>query len=96
MLSKKELKFLESPQSFDPAYSRVLRYRIKAKSAQLREALLLLQGNGLSVTENCNSVTEYSNANQSLNQVYFCKKHEKISAPAGIWTRVADSRGRHT
>jgi hypothetical protein len=71
MLSKTELEFLKSPEKFDPDYSRVLRCRIKAKSAQLRKALLLLEGNDLSVTGNCNGVTEYCNANPSPNQAYF-------------------------
>jgi hypothetical protein len=96
MFSKAELEFLKAPEKFGPDYSRVLRCRIKAKGAQLREALMLLQGNGLSITESCNSVTEFSNVNPSLNQAYFSEIREKNSAPAGIWTRVADSRGRHT
>ena len=56
----------------------------------------MLQGHGLSVTEGCNGVTEFSNANQIINQVYFSKMREENSAPAGIRTRVADSKGRHT
>ena len=96
MLSKAELEFLKFPEKFDPDYSRVLRCRIKAKSEQLRETLLLLQGNGLSVTDNCNSATEFCNGHQSVNQAYFTERQEKIGAPAGIWTRVADSKGRHT
>ena len=71
MFSKAELAFLKSPEKFDPDYSRVLRCRIKAKSAQLRETLLLLQNLGLSVTENCNSVTEICNINPNSNQADF-------------------------
>lgn len=67
MLSKAELAFLKSPEKFDTDYSRVLRCRIKAKSAQLCETLLLLQNLGLSVTENCNSVTEFSNGQENKN-----------------------------
>gem|GEM_PF-6894468 len=78
MLSKNELKFLESPESFDPAYSRVLRHRIKAKSAQLRETLMLLRGAGIGVTENCNSVTEYSNDQISPNQACLVKRAPRM------------------
>jgi len=51
-----------------------LRYRIKAKSAQLREELALLEGVEVSVTEKCNGVTEFCNGNQnqiSSNQAAF-------------------------
>jgi hypothetical protein len=71
MLSKIELEFLKSPESFNADYSRVLRHRIKAKTAQLRSELALLEGAGVSVTENCNGVTEFSNGNQGLNQGAF-------------------------
>jgi hypothetical protein len=90
------LEFLKAPEKFDAGYARVLRHRINAKSAQMRKALLLLQGNGLSITENCNGVTEYCNANPSINQADLDKIIENCSAPAGIRTRVADSKGRHT
>ncbi len=68
MLSKIELEFLKSPESFNADYSRVLRHRIKAKTAQMRDELALLEGSGLSVTENCDNVTEFCNGQQSLNQ----------------------------
>ena len=74
MLSKTELQFLKSPQSFDADYSRVLRYRIKAKSAEIRDALTALEGAGLNVKENCNGVTEFCNGQQnklSPNQAAF-------------------------
>ena len=74
MLSKIELEFLKSPESFNADYSRVLRHRIKAKTTQLRDELALLEESGLSVTENCNGVTEFSNGQQnqqSLNQAAF-------------------------
>jgi hypothetical protein len=74
MLSKVELEFLKSPESFNADYSRVLRHRIKAKTAQLRSELALLKGTGVSVTENCNGITEFSNGKTSLNQAYFDKK----------------------
>ena len=74
MLSKSELEFLKSPESFSADYSRVLRHRIKAKSAELRDELALLAGSGLNITENCNGVTEFSNGQQtqiSPNQAAF-------------------------
>ena len=74
MLSKNELEFLKSPESFNADYSRVLRCRIKAKTAQLHKQLALLEVSGLSVTENCKGVTEFCNGQQnqkSLNQADF-------------------------
>ena len=74
MLSKIELQFLKTPESFDADYSRVLRHRIKAKTAQMRDELSLLEGSGLSVTENYNGVTEFCNGRenqQGLNHVAF-------------------------
>ena|GEM_PF-1462821 len=68
MLSKAEMEFLKTPKKFDANYSRVLRHRIKVKSAQMCEHVLLLQGVGLNVTENCNAVTTFCNAKQSSNQ----------------------------
>ena len=68
--------------------------RINAKSVQLREALLLLQGNGLSVTENCNGVTEYCNGSPldilkgdsriGLNQALFCNQSKKRAPRMGF------------
>ena len=83
MLSKNELEFLKSPESFNSDYSRVLRCRIKAKTAQLHEQLALFEGSGLSVTENCNGITEFCNSKMSLNQVLL----EICGAFGGIWTR---------
>jgi hypothetical protein len=84
MFSKTELQYLKAPEKFDAAYSRVLRHRINAKSAQLRDALLLLQGNGLSITGNCNSVTEFSNAKINAKQALYYNK----SAGNGIRTHA--------
>ncbi len=84
MLSKIELEFLKSPESFSADYSRVLRHRIKAKTAQLHSELALLEGSGLSVTENCNGVTEFCNGQQNkqgLNHVAF---KEILAGPTGI------------
>jgi hypothetical protein len=69
MLSKVELEFLKSPESFGADYSRVLRHRIKVKRAQLREESVLF-GEKVNVTENCN-VTEFCNGKQSPNQAAF-------------------------
>ena len=74
------MEFLKNPQKFDADYSRVMRHRIKTKAEEFRAQIALLQGfgvlggNGLSVTENCNGVTEFSNGQQNqkgLNQVAF-------------------------
>jgi hypothetical protein len=91
MLSKTEIEFLKSPEKFDSEYKRVLKCRVKAKSTQLRETLLLLQGNGLNITENCNSITEYSNANLSTNQAEISKR---MAGPRGFEPLTSGSAGR--
>ena len=65
MLTKTELQFLKSPESFSGDYSRVLRHRIKAKTSQMRDEFVLLESAGISVTENCNGVTEFCNGQQN-------------------------------
>ena len=90
MLSKIELEFLKSPENFSTDYARVFRHLIKAKTAQLRSELALLDVPGLSVTENCNGATEFCNGQQnqqSPNQADFLKTEVKIGAFGGIWTR---------
>jgi hypothetical protein len=67
MLSKVELKFLESPETFDQDYSRVLRYRIKAKKAELLKQLSSINESNLSITEFCNGQQKQ----QTLNQAAF-------------------------
>jgi hypothetical protein len=81
MLSKVEVKFLKSPEKFGADYARVLRHRIKAKSAQLRSELALLDMSGPSVTENCNGVTEFCNGQhnqQSSNQAALSKRAPRM------------------
>ena len=101
MLSKAELEFLKSPEKFDPDYSRVLRCRIKTKSTHMREALFLLQGTALNITENCNSVTEFSNGQQnqiSPNKAAFVEKRwaepdlnrRPLACKANVLTRLDD------
>jgi hypothetical protein len=68
MLSRIEIEFLKSPESFDPNYRRVLRHRVNLKIREIREELELLERCGLSVTENCNGVTESRNGQQNSNQ----------------------------
>jgi hypothetical protein len=58
MLSKVELEFLRSPESFDSDYRRVLRHRIRGKTENFRREIALLESNGFSVTGNCNGVAE--------------------------------------
>jgi hypothetical protein len=71
MLSKTEIEFLKNPKKFDTDYSRVMRHRIKTKAEEFRAQIALLQqcgafeGNGLSVTENCNGVTEFCNGQKN-------------------------------
>ena len=101
MLSKNELKFLEDPESFDPGYSRVLRHRIKAKKAELIKQLAFLDDSGLSVTENCNSVTKFCNSQQnqtSPNQADFVNREwaepdlnrRPLARKANVLTKLDD------
>jgi hypothetical protein len=96
MLSKTEIEFLKNPERFDADYRRVMRHRVKAKAEEFRAQIALLQGcgalegNGLSVTENCNGVTEFCNGQenkQGLNQAAFLKTKVEVGAFGGIWTR---------
>ncbi len=59
--------------SFDAGYSRVLRHHIKVKAVHLYSELALLEGVGLSVTENCNGITKFGNGKISPNQAAFSK-----------------------
>ena len=68
VLSKIELEFLKSPESFDLNYRRVLRHRIRSKAQQMKSEIALLEAYGISVTENCNGVTEFRNGQQNSNQ----------------------------
>jgi hypothetical protein len=52
---------------------------------------MLLQGVGLSVTEKCNSVTDFSNANQSSIKAL---KAKIMAGPLGFEPRVSGSAGR--
>ena len=73
MLSKVEQQFIKSPDAFSPDYQRILRYRIRHKVQRLKALLPLLEANGYSVMDNRNSVTEFSNGEQSINQGSFNK-----------------------
>ena len=95
MFSKVEMEFLKSPEKFDGVYRRVLRYRIKVKIVQMREHVMLLQGIGLNVTENCNAVTNFSNANLSLNQALNTKTELKMAGPMGFEPMISGFEGRH-
>jgi hypothetical protein len=99
VLSKIELEFLKSPESFDADYRRVLRHRVNSKVQELREEMELLQKCGFGVTENCNGVTENCNGQQNQqnpNQAAFAQENVNCGAPAGIRTRVFGSKGRNT
>ena len=76
MLSRIELEFLKSPENFNTDYRRILRHRVKSKVQKIRSVVALLEAHGVSVTENCNGVTEFCNGQenqQSLNQAAFNK-----------------------
>ena len=65
MLSKTELEFLKSPESFEADYRRALRHRLKFKVQKIRLDVAFLEAYGVSVTENCNGVTEFCNGQQN-------------------------------
>ena len=73
MLSKVEQQFIKSPDAFSPDYQRILRYRIRHKVQRLKALLPLLEANGYTVMDNRNSVTDFSNGEQSINQGSFNK-----------------------
>ena len=99
MLSKIELEFLKSPESFDADYRRVLRHRVNLKVQGLREEIALLQKCGFGVTENCNGVTEFSNGQQNqqnLNQVAFGERLELGMGIEPIYNSSAGCRLNHS
>jgi hypothetical protein len=64
MLSKIELQYSTSPESFDANYRGVLHYRIKVNVEALSRELPLLAD----VMKECNGITEFRNGEQSPNQ----------------------------
>jgi hypothetical protein len=54
MLSKIELEFLKSPESFDVDYRRALRHGLKFKAQRIRSDIAIHEALGVSVTEFCN------------------------------------------
>ena len=67
MFSKTELDFLKGNLQVSETYARILHHRINKKVVSLREVIPLLTERGYQipyVTENCNGVTEFSNASQ--------------------------------
>ncbi len=83
MLSKTELEFLRSPESFSPSYAKVLRSRVKSKTKAFNEERALMAKAGL-VTENCNRVTETCNLKISLNQADSLNQNVILAGPTGI------------
>jgi hypothetical protein len=85
-----ELKFLKSPESFDPAYSRVLHHRIKVK--QVTKTVC-----SSCVIENCN-VTEFSNNQICANQAHFVNQkwaepdlnRRPLARKANVLTKLDD------
>ena len=85
------MEFLKSPEKFDGVYRRVLRHRVKVKRVQMREHVMLFQGVGLNVTENCNAVTTLCNINPSTKQVLNAKR---LAGSLGFEPRIPGSGGR--
>jgi hypothetical protein len=74
MLSKVELEFLNFPEKFNAAYARVLRHRIRTKTAQRHKGLDLFNDKN---RVNCNGVTEFRNGQE--------KQIDAIQAPIINW-----------
>jgi hypothetical protein len=93
MLSKTEIEFLKNPEGFGADYRRVMRHRVKAKAEEFRVQIALLQGygafegTGLSVTENCNGVTEFCNGQNN-------QKSPNQAALVKMWWAEPDSDRR--
>ena len=99
MLSKIELGFLKSPETFSSDYARVLRHRLKAKTFQMSDELSLLNRFSLSVTKNYNGVTEFCNGQQNqqgLNQVAFKNPLELGMGIEPIYNSSAGCRLNHS
>jgi hypothetical protein len=102
MLSKAEIAYLKDPTSVSPGYGYVLKNRIRSKLASMQLDISLLDGASLitekskSLTKNCKIQGPKNSSEITLNQNAFLNQKYDIGAPAGIWTRVRDSRGRYT
>jgi len=47
MLSKTELEFLQSPETFEADYRRTLRFRIKSKVEKINSEIVIIEALGL-------------------------------------------------
>ena|GEM_PF-1450618 len=78
MLSQKEIEYLQSPQSFSPDYSYVLKHKIKNKVKLLNEELELLQRAGLidfsKITEN----RKIYSSDKKLENRFFSQKNNNL------------------
>ena len=93
MLSKTELEFLKSPESFEADYRRSLRFRIKLKVQKIKSEIALLEAQGISVTENCNGVTEFCNPPKPANQAGFSEWSGKMVRSPGFEPGIASLEG---
>jgi hypothetical protein len=80
MLSKIELEFLKSPESFNANYTYGIRHRLNRKVKALSEEIGLLQKSGyLNLTENCkvnSDLTEICKNQQNPNQAVLSERGE--------------------
>ena len=91
VLSKIELEFLKSPESFNANYAYGIKHRLNRKVKALSEEMELLQKSGfLNLTEINNNLTEFrkipgteQNSNQSAINPFL----KLDGAFGGIWTR---------
>ena len=102
MLSKAEIIYLKNPNSVSLSYGYVLKNRIRAKISSMQQEISLLNEAGL-ITRNCKNLTEFRKIGKEMvideispNLFDFLNQKRGFGAPAGIWTRVADSKGQYT
>ena len=87
MLSKIELEFLKAPETFEPDYRRILRFRIKSKVQKIKSEIALLEAHGVNVTENCNGVTEFCTHQRREPIPHWAAFLNQGGASGGIWSR---------
>src|SRR5665647_1845142 len=95
MLSKIELEFLKSPESFNANYAYGIKHRLNSKVKALQEELGLLQKSGfLNLTESNKNLTDFSknitenNKNQNCDQSLNWSALSNRGAEDGIRTHA--------
>ncbi len=103
LLSKIEIEFLKSPESFNANYAYGIKHRLNCKVKTLREELELLKKSGfLNLTGNSNNLTDFNKIppnNQGQNRVAFIESRwwaepdsdrRPLARKANVLTRLDD------